>query len=76
MKLGLGLCQSSCLLHTGIEGSPSHNKKDDVCTNFKEKKLGLVWYVCLNNSFQFFFFFLKYMWVKRSVKIHIILFKN
>ena len=29
--------------------------------------------MCLNNSFQFFW---KYMWVKKCVKIHVMLFKN
>ena len=32
-----------------------------------------VWYVCLNNSFQFFW---KYMWVKKYIKIRVILFKT
>ena len=75
MKLGLGLCQSSCLLHTGIEGSPSHNKKDDVCTNFKEKKIRARLVRMFKQQFSVFFF-LKYMCMKKSVKIHVILFKN
>ena len=37
------------------------------------KTWGLVWYVCLNNSFQCFW---KYMWVKKYVKIRVILFKD
>ena len=32
-----------------------------------------VWYVCLNNGFQFFW---KYVWVQKFVEIHVILFKN
>ena len=35
--------------------------------------LGLVWYVCLNNSFQFFW---KYVWMKKCVEIHVMLFEN
>ena len=57
MKFGLGLCQSSCLLHTGIEGSPSHNKKDDVCTNFKEKKIRARLVRMFKQQFSVFFFF-------------------
>ena len=57
MKLGLCLCQSSCLLHTGIEGSPSHNKKDDVCTNFKEKKIRARLVRMFKQQFSVFFFF-------------------
>ena len=34
---------------------------------------GGVWYMHLNNSFQFFW---KYVWVKKYVKIHVMLFKN
>ena len=37
------------------------------------KKFRWVWYVYLNNSFQFFW---KYVWVKKCVKIRVILFKN
>ena len=32
-----------------------------------------VWYVCLNNSFQFFWI---YLWVKKYIEIRIMLFKN
>ena len=32
-----------------------------------------VWYVCLNYNFQFFW---KYVWVKKCVKIRVMLFKN
>ena len=35
---------------------------------------GPVWYVGLNNNFQFFFF--KYMWMKKCVKIYVILLEN
>ena len=34
---------------------------------------GSIWYVCLNNSF---LFFLKYVWVKKCMKIRVMLFKN
>ena len=37
------------------------------------EKLWIVWYLCLNNSFQFFW---KYVLAKRYVKIRVILFKN
>ena len=42
-----------------------------MATNFEN--LEYVWNVCLNNSFQFFW---KYLWVKKCVEIHVMLFKN
>ena len=39
----------------------------------EDHKRLLVWYGCLNNSFQFFW---KFVWVKKCVEIHVILFKN
>ena len=39
----------------------------------QDKNIGFVWYVCLNNNFQFLW---KYIWMKKCIEMRIILFEN